>query len=219
MPAPAPVTILLSDESIVVIDKVAGLLAVPAPGRSGPCAVDLVGRAVGDRVYPVHRLDEETSGALLFARNLEVKSRLEAAFKAHAVERSYLALASRVPSPVAGRIESKLQEQGGRMVTVQKGGVRAVTHYRTLERRGRHALVLCRLETGRRNQIRAHLAELGCVLVGDRKYGYRRGGAADRWTRTMLHAWRLEFDHPVTGVRLQVEAPGDEPLLRPPASD
>lgn len=140
---------------------------------------------------------------------------MEALLRAHAVERTYLALCSAAPSPPAGRIESQLREdEGGVMRVVTRGGERAVTHYETIERRGRCTLVRCRLETGKRNQIRAHLAALGCPIAGDRKYGYRRRDG-EVFARTMLHSHRIAFAHPVTGVRVESEAVPAENDMRP----
>jgi 23S rRNA pseudouridine1911/1915/1917 synthase len=207
--------ILYEDEHLAVIDKPAGMLAVPAPGRSEPTVVDVATRQFGVRALAVHRIDEDTTGALVLARTDEARVAMEALFRAHAVHREYLALASAAPSPPAGTIESNLQEgPGGIVRVVVKGGQRAITHYRTLERRGRCALVACRLETGRRNQIRVHLAALGCPLVGDRKYGYRvREG--ERFRRVMLHSWQLRFVHPLTGREVAIEVPPPEADLAP----
>src|SRR5690606_25315811 len=119
---------------------------------------------------------------------------------------------SRAPSPNAGRIESRLAESGDGVVrSVTRGGEKAVTHYRLLARRGPFALVECRLETGRRNQIRAHMSELGCPIVGDRKYGFRGRGP---WRRPLLHARRLTFHHPLDGVAIDVVCEADAPELR-----
>ena len=136
-------------------------------------------------------------------------------FRRHVIERRYLALVMAAPSPPAGRIDARLQEDdAGVMRVVQRGGEKAVTHYEARERRGRCTLVECRLETGRRNQIRAHLAALGCAVAGDRKYGYRRR-PGESFSRVMLHSWRVGFRHPVTGVDVDVTAPAPEPELRP----
>ena len=201
------IPILHQDDHILVVDKPPRLLVVPAPGRSGATVVDRVQKQLGERVYAVHRLDEDTTGVLALARSLEAKKALEQVFRAHEAERVYLAVVCRAPSPLAGRIESKLREnKRGVMESVVRGhGQHAVTHYRTVRRLQRDTLVECRLETGRRNQIRAHLSELGCPVVGDRKYGYRsRGEGAPK--RPMLHAWRLRFRHPIDGVEIAVEA-------------
>jgi 23S rRNA pseudouridine1911/1915/1917 synthase len=208
------VPILYLDDHLVVVDKPVGTLVVPAPGRQGPTVVDLVTAQLGLRAIAVHRLDEETSGALVLALDDETRLGLEALFKAHTIERDYLALASAAPSPPAGRIESRLQEDAAGIVrVVPRGGERAVTHYETLARRGRCCLVRCRLETGRRNQIRAHLAALGCPLAGDRKYGFR-SRAGEVFRRVMLHSWRLHFVHPRTGEPVSVVVEAAEPELR-----
>lgn len=209
------VPILFQDEHLVVVDKPVGVLVVPAPGRQGPTVVDLVTAQLGKRALAVHRLDEETSGALVMVFDDETRIGMEALFKAHAVERDYLALASAAPSPPAGRIESRLQEDGAGIVrVVPRGGERAVTHYETLGRRGRCCLVRCRLETGRRNQIRAHLAALGCPIAGDRKYGFR-SRAGESFRRVMLHSWRLRFVHPRNGSQVSIVVDAAEPDLRP----
>lgn len=214
------VPILWSDRHLVVVAKPARALVVPAPGRAGPTVTDRVGRQLGERLHAVHRLDEDTTGVLVLARTLDAKAALEALFRAHRAERTYVALASRTPSPPAGRIESRVEvgpDGVVRSVASATRGERAVTVYRTIARRGHHALVECRLETGRRNQIRVHLAELGCPIVGDRKYGWRARGRDVRPGRPLLHAWRIEFDHPMTGERVRVECPPPEPELAPPS--
>lgn len=213
------VVVCHADDHLLVVDKPAGVLTVPAPGRSGATVVDRLGRQLGHRVLAVHRLDEQTSGALVVALDDRTRDGLEQLFRIHAVERDYLALASSAPSPAAGRIESNLAEGAGGLVqVVARGGQRAVTHYETLARRGRCTLLRCRLETGRRNQIRVHLAALGCPLAGDRKYGYRARGD-ERFPRVMLHSWRLRFVHPVLGVPVAVEVAPRETELQPPPTE
>ena len=209
--------VLHQDEDLVVVDKPPGILVVPAPGRGEATLVDRVSQQLGERVQAVHRLDEETSGANVMARSETGRVGMEALFRTHAVAREYLALASAAPSPPAGRIESQLLEDAGGVVrVVPRGGQRAVTHYRTICRRDRCTLLSCRLETGRRNQIRAHLAALGCPLAGDRKYGFR-ARPGERFPRVMLHSWQLRFVHPVTGNEVAVRIEPAEPELRAPA--
>jgi 23S rRNA pseudouridine1911/1915/1917 synthase len=211
------VPVLHADDHLVVVDKPAGVLTVPAPGRTGPTVVDLLTRQLQRQVFAVHRLDEETTGALVLALDGAARAGMEELFRVHAVERHYLALTSAAPSPPAGRIEANLGEGADGMVrVVPRGGQRAVTHYETLARRGRCALVRCRLETGKRNQIRVHLAALGCPLAGDRKYGFR-ARTGERFPRVMLHSWRLQFRHPILGSAVAVEVQPGEPELRPPA--
>lgn len=210
----ADIEVLHLDEFLAIVNKPAGVLVVNAPGRRGPTLVDRMRRQLGGYVEPVHRLDEDTTGAIALARSPEGRSALEGVFRRHAAERVYLALTTAAPSPPAGRIESQLKaDDGGVMRVVPAGGERAVTHYETVERRGRCTLVRCELETGRRNQIRAHLAALGCPVAGDRKYGYRRR-ADERFGRVMLHAWRLALRHPILGNEVDVTAVAPEPDLR-----
>lgn len=207
--------LLHHDEHLVVVDKPAGTLVVPAAGRSGDTVLDVLQRQLAQRVFAVHRLDEDTTGCLLVALDDATRAALEGLFRAHAVERDYLALCRSVPSPESGCIESQLEEGADGVVrVVRRGGRRAVTHYETLARRGRHALLRCRLETGRRNQIRAHLSALGCTIVGDRKYGYRSAGRQQA-SRVMLHSWRLALRHPMGGTRIAVESEPAETELRP----
>lgn len=204
-----PVPVVHQDDRLVVVDKPAGVLVVPAPGRREATLVDRLTQQLGREVFAVHRLDEDTTGALVLALDDEARIGMEALFKAHAVHREYLALLASAPSPPSGKIESNLQEGGDGIVrVVARGGLRAVTHYEAVDRRGRCTLVVCRLETGRRNQIRAHMAALGCPVVGDRKYGFR-ARPGEHFSRVMLHSWQLRFEHPIEGrtVAVRIEPP------------
>jgi 23S rRNA pseudouridine1911/1915/1917 synthase len=212
---PPTVPILHRDDHVVVIDKPAGMLVVPAPGRSAGTIVEVLGAQLGCRVHAVHRLDEDTTGALALALDDVGRAGMEALFRQRAVHREYLALVAAAPSPPAGTIESNVEEgPDGIVRVVQRGGVRAITHYETVARRDRCTLLCCRLETGRRNQIRVHMAALGSPLAGDRKYGFR-ARPGERFARVMLHSWRMRFEHPVTGREVFVEVAAPEPILRP----
>lgn len=215
MPSRHPVRLLYQDDHLVVVDKPPHQLVVPAPGRSGRTVVDDVSAQLGKRVFAVHRLDEEVTGVLVLAADETARKPLEQVFREHRAERLYVALLSRAPSPPAGRIESRLREDPSGVVrSVERGpGQKAITEYRTLKRVGSHTLVECRLLTGRRNQIRVHMADIGCGIVGDRKYGFRsRGGGPTR--RVLLHALSVRFTHPVTGEEVFVQAePQEKELL------
>ena len=209
------IPVLHRDEHLLIVDKPAGTLVVPAGGRRETCLVDRLTQQLEQRVYAVHRLDEETTGCLAFALDEASRDSLDRTFRDHAATRDYLALTTAVPSPESGCIESHLEEGADGVVrVVRRGGRRAVTHYAALARRDRGSLVRCRLETGRRNQIRVHLAALGCPVAGDRKYGYRpRSG--ERFGRVMLHSWRLKLAHPLTGAAVEVACEAPEVELRP----
>ena len=183
------IPILLRDDHLLIVAKPPRLLVVPAPGREAPTVVDVLRDQLGVRVYPVHRLDEDVTGVLVLAATQEARQGLETVFRRHQARRIYVALLGRSPSPPAGRIESRMREfPDGVVRSVTQGpGDNAVTEFETVYRGSRYTLVECRLRTGRRNQIRVHMSDLGCPIVGDRKYGFRVGGGRS-FARPMLHA-------------------------------
>lgn len=209
------IPILHQDEDVLIVDKPAGTLVVHAPGSRAPTVVDRLSQQLGQRVYAVHRLDEEVTGVLALAMRQEAREPLERVFRGHLAMRLYLARVARMPDPPAGRIESRLHVgDDGIARSVTRGpGDHAVTDYETIRRHRYGALLAVRLQTGRRNQIRAHLAELGCPIVGDRKYGFRRTSGGPTSKRVLLHAWRLAFPHPTGGERVEVTADPPEPEL------
>ena len=215
-PAPARgLPVVFEDAALVVIDKPAGLLAVATDAEKADTAFvrlrdQLAARRAG-RPIVVHRLDRETSGLLLFAKSPEARDRLQAGWDA--VEKTYLAVTVGTPRPAEGVVENDLLEgRNLRVRAVQPGGdaKRAVSRYRVRAARGRFALVEVRIETGRKHQIRVHLAGLGCPVAGDAAYG----ATADPAGRLGLHAWRLAFPHPASGERMEVEAPFPAALRR-----
>lgn len=211
----AGIVLVREDEALIVMDKPAGLLTVATDWERLDTAfarlsAHLEARRQG-RPFVVHRLDRDTSGLLLFARSATVRDQLQASWET--VTKTYLAVVEGVPQPAAGVVRGYLREGRDLRVRVVSGGADtkwAVTHYRTRAVRGRHALVEVKLETGRKHQIRVHLAEVGCPVVGDRVYGAATNPAG----RLGLHAWRLALSHPVTGEDLELEAPLPESLRR-----
>jgi 23S rRNA pseudouridine1911/1915/1917 synthase len=165
------------------------------------------------RVRAVHRIDNETSGLVVFARTVEAERNLGQQFRAHSTDRRYLALVrGRARS---GRIESDLtgdRGDGRRGSTTRPGaGQRAVTHVRVVEAVGDYTLVECRLETGRTHQVRIHLGEAGTPLCGERVYDRPPHGApaadGSGAKRVLLHAARLGFEHPATGKPMNWASP------------
>lgn len=193
------IDVLYEDDDIIVIDKPAGTIVHPAPGRKEPVLTEeLVGlypemAGVGsvDRPGVVHRLDIETSGVMVFARTQRAYLALRREFESHEnVRKTYLAVVHGAPRRKTGTLDGPIGRERKR----------AVTHWTVLSKHGPISLVEFRIETGRMHQIRIHAAELGCPIVGDRIYG---NAAKDRSlhtkpTRQLLHAVRLEFPHPVT---------------------
>jgi 23S rRNA pseudouridine1911/1915/1917 synthase len=220
-PEAIPLEIVLEDAELLVINKPAGLTVHPAPGhRSGTlvnallaAVPDLAG--IGGTLRPgiVHRLDKDTSGLLVVAKNDEVHRGLAAQFKAHTAQRIYLVVVRGRVRRDAGTIAAPLGRHPvhrTRMAVVPHGRG-AVTHYTVLERFRDATLLACRLETGRTHQIRVHLAHAGHPVIGDPVYGRAR---APEIARQALHAARLEFTHPRTGRRVTCTAPLPDDIHR-----
>jgi 23S rRNA pseudouridine1911/1915/1917 synthase len=224
-----PLSIVFEDEDIVVLDKQAGMVVHPAPGHASGTLVNALLHHVPDlsgvggvrRPGIVHRLDKDTSGLMVVAKNDTAHRTLSAALKRREVRRRYLAVVwghlredSQVVDAAIGRSASDRKR-----MAVSAGGRAARTHLRRLERWRAADLVQAELETGRTHQIRVHLASIGHPVVGDTVYGagWERGiGGADRgWARSLakrvprqfLHAAALEFSHPVTGRSMRFDSP------------
>jgi 23S rRNA pseudouridine1911/1915/1917 synthase len=224
-------TIVYEDRDLIVVDKPAGLVVHPAPGNPDRTLVNALIAHCGDslsgiggvkRPGIVHRIDKDTSGLIVAAKNDDAHKALSEAFAAHAVERAYRCFVWGLPSPKAGTIEGNIGRHGTdrkRMAIVRAGGRHAVTHYRVTRAFGLGAAELaCRLETGRTHQIRVHLSATGHPLIGDPVYGRvtpaRRKAlppavalAATAFPRQALHAATLGFAHPRTGKALRWESP------------
>jgi len=206
-------TVLYEDGDVLIVDKPAGLLTVPTEAREKDTlwsrALHYLQHRYGGRPHAgiVHRLDKDTSGALVFARNRAAHHALQDRFRTHAIDREYVALVEGAPKD-SGTFDADLVREGGLRRTVARPGQegrRAVTRYRTVERFPDAALVSVRPETGRTHQIRVHFSAAGHPVLGDRVYGN-----AKLAPRQMLHARRLGFPHPVTGEVVVAESPVPE---------
>lgn len=210
--------IVFEDESLIVVNKPAGLLAVPLERRAEAASVfDLIEdhfRPSGKRrPLVVHRIDRDTSGLVVFAKDSAAQLALKAQFKKREPERVYLAVVYGHPAPPSGTWRDHLVWDT--KVLIQKEtsprdpqGLEAISHYRTVERFAGTSLVEVRLETGKRNQIRIQARLRGHTLVGERRYIYGPDSLRSvHFERQALHALRLAFDHPTTGRPLVFEAP------------
>jgi 23S rRNA pseudouridine1911/1915/1917 synthase len=219
--------ILHEDADLIIADKPAGLLTLSTEAGEKDTLLSRVNAYLQFRyrkrpyVGVVHRLDKETSGAVVFARSRDVLRGLQELFRRHDVEREYVALVEGRVEKDAGTIGLEVVRDRGdrRRGTARPGekGVRAVTHYRVLERFGGATALALTLETGRTHQIRIHLAALGHPVVGDAVYRPRHFTApAVTAERQMLHARTLGFRHPSTGetIRAQSDPPPDFRELR-----
>jgi 23S rRNA pseudouridine1911/1915/1917 synthase len=205
------------DEQLAVVDKPAGLVVHPAPSHEGQTLVDELAEILGggrdpERPGIVHRLDKETSGLLVVARNDETHAALQQAVREREVERVYLALAGGRLASRTGTIDAPIgraARQRHRMAVSGAAAREARTHFTVLELLSHETYLEARLETGRTHQIRAHFAAIGHPLTGDATYG---GAQRYGLRRQFLHAHRLAFRHPGSGEALEFISPLPEDL-------
>ncbi len=213
-----PLDIIYEDKDLLVINKAAGIVVHPAPGHSEDTLVNALLahypdlRSAGDETRPgiVHRLDKDTSGLLLVARNTQTLTALAEQMKHHEIVKRYLALVEGLVSLDHGSIDAPVgrdPRHRQQMTITALQGREARTHFRVLQRFDRHTLLLLQLETGRTHQIRVHLRAIGYPVVGDPVYGSGNGSHGVKIPRQFLHAYQLEFRHPTTGQELVFEAP------------
>jgi len=203
-PLPAEdVEVLYADDHVLVVMKPAGLLVHSVPGYSGPT----LAAALAGRAGIVHRLDRDTSGLLLVARDEMTLRRLQAQLRRRRIRRTYLALVRGRPPSRTGRIEAAIgrdRREPTRQSLDTERPRDAVTHFELLEALPERSLLRVTLETGRTHQIRVHMAAIGHPVVGDRVYGH---GPELGLERQFLHAAELAFTHPETGEQIEVSAP------------
>jgi len=223
-----PLDIVYEDQHLLVVNKPAGMVVHPAPGHPEGTLVNALlayapelaaGRAGRDqddgRPGIVHRLDRDTSGLILVARNEKVRRALQRQFQERQVTKAYLALLDGHLQPAWGRIEAAIGRDPNhrQRMAVLAGGREAITEYHVLEQfahevgpaAGRFSLVEAQPHTGRTHQIRVHFSSIGHPVVADPVYGRRRCPLP--LDRQFLHAWRLAFQHPVARKRVDLEAP------------
>ena len=213
--------IVFEDDDILVLNKPSGLVVHPAAGNPDNTLVNALLAHCGDslsgiggqrRPGIVHRMDKETSGVMIAAKNDAAHTHLSKQFADHSITRVYYALVWGAPNPPKGTIAGQIgrsKTDRKKMAVLRGGGKRAVTHYRTLETYGNVAsMVECRLETGRTHQIRVHMTSIGNPLIGDKTYGRGRANkltdpeikrAIEDLNRQALHAKTLGLIHPKTG--------------------
>jgi 23S rRNA pseudouridine1911/1915/1917 synthase len=215
LPEPIPLEILFEDDDLIVVNKPPGLIVHPGAGHREHTLVNallnhcatLSGIGGKERPGIVHRLDKETSGCLVVAKNDATHRDLSRQFAARTVEKIYLALVTGKLPKMAGVIEEKIGRHPvhrKRMSATTLRGRAAKTEYRLVRSSGRASLVECQLHSGRTHQIRVHLRHLHHPVLGDKVYAPR---LAKDFARQMLHAWKLGFRHPRTGKWKSFEAP------------
>ena len=210
--------IVFEDEELIVIEKPTDLLSISTDKEKRATAYSLLSDHVkkqhnNNRIFIVHRLDRETSGLMLFAKNEEVKNHLQETWNDTVIERSYIAVVEGEVEKTDGVIISYLVE--GRTFKVhssqnQKSGKKAITHFKVLKKNRDYSLLKVNLETGRKNQIRVHMQDIGHSIVGDKKYG----ATSNPIKRLGLHAQQLLFIHPVSGEKMVFETKIPNVFLR-----
>lgn len=212
LPEAIDIPIVFEDEDVIVVDKPAGMVTHPARGATSGTLVNAllahVGRKLpGDELRPglVHRLDRDTSGLLVVAKNDAALSALGIAMKARRIKREYLGIVHGVPEHPRGTVEGPIARDPHHRLkfAIVADGKPAITHYEVRETFPKHAELLFRLETGRTHQIRVHMAAMGHPVLNDPAYG--REEPRFSLPGQALHAWRLSFVHPRTGVEMEFE--------------
>ena len=223
-PEAIPLDILYEDEQLIIINKPAGMVVHPSPGHShGTLVHALLAHcplaAIGGVQRPgiVHRLDKDTTGAIVVAKTDHAHQHLQQQLKAKTAYREYLGIAFGSPKAEAGTVNQPLgrhpvDRQKITIIPLEKGGRNAITHWQTEERMGNYTVIKYQLETGRTHQIRVHSAYMGNPIVGDQVYGRGRDVGVNLPGQA-LHAWKLRLIHPVSGELVEAIAPLPETFL------
>lgn len=209
--------VIYEDKDIIVIDKSPGILSAASSARQF-CVKTILDQYFERRhlkchAHVVHRLDKDTSGLMIYAKSIEAAQALEENWKYRVFDRRYVAVVEGDMVQPGGTCESYLKDDKRGVTHVvaenEEGGKLAVTHWRLVQSNEECSLIEVRLETGRKNQIRVHMADLGHPVLGDTKYGHvKRGEAISKVNhRLCLHAYRLFLYHPRTGERMEFETP------------
>ncbi|EHC18823.1 RluA family pseudouridine synthase [Fischerella thermalis CCMEE 5282] len=214
-----PLDILYEDDQLLILNKPAGLVVHPAPGHPDGTLVNAIlahcpnlpGIGGVQRPGIVHRLDKDTTGAIAIAKTEFAHQHLQAQLKAKTAQREYLGVVYGVPKTENGTIDLPIgrhpvDRKKMAVVSPEKGGRPATTHWRILERLGNYTLMHFQLETGRTHQIRVHSAHIGHPIVGDPVYSSGRSVGVNLPGQA-LHAWRLRLQHPVSEEWIEVTAP------------
>lgn len=217
LPENIPLDILYEDQDVIVLNKPQGMVVHPAPGHSSGtlvnalmyhCGAELSGINGEKRPGIVHRIDKDTSGVLMVAKNNAAHQSLAEQLAVHSITRKYNAIVYNGFSEDSGTVDQPIgrnPQDRKKMAVTQKHSRHAVTHYRVLERMGNFTLIEAQLETGRTHQIRVHMTYIGHPLLGDTVYGRKKQPFG--LEGQVLHARVLGFRHPTTGEYMEFEAP------------
>ena len=216
-PQPLPLDVIYEDKDLLIVNKAAGMVVHPAPGHHDDTLVnallarypDIQKEGTEPRPGIIHRLDKDTSGLIIVARNTATQAALMEQIKRREIVKRYLALVEGVVALDQGSIDAPIgrnPRHRQQMAITAVASKEARTHFRVLERFQRHTLLLVELETGRTHQIRVHLKAIGHPIVGDLVYGSGTTMRGTTLKRQFLHAYQLRFTHPTTGAIMDLEA-------------
>ncbi|PAX52751.1 RluA family pseudouridine synthase [Brunnivagina elsteri] len=221
-----PLSVLYEDEQLIILNKPAGLVVHPAPGHPNGTLVNallahcpsLPGIGGVQRPGIVHRLDKDTTGAIVVAKTEQAHQHLQAQLKAKTARREYFGIVYGVPKTESGTINLPIGRNPSdrkkmAVVPIEKGGREAITHWQIHERLGNYTLILFQLETGRTHQIRIHSSQIGHPIVGDPLYSAARSIGVNL-SGQVLHAWKLKLQHPLTEEWVEAIAPLPEQFVK-----
>lgn len=203
--------IIYEDNEIIVINKPSGLLSIASDKEKSSTAYRMLSDYVQqkdkhNRIFVVHRLDEDTSGILMVAKNVEIQQKLQENWNDIVTKRGYYAIVDGVMEEKKGTIKSYLRKNAQNLmysVKDKKNSQLAITHYQVIKENDKYSLLDVNIDTGRKNQIRVHMGDVGHNVIGDDKYG----NPSNPLKRLGLHAYCLELKHPVTGKQLKFNCP------------
>jgi len=217
------IAVIFDDADLIVVDKPSGMLSVPTPRESGISALEILedfirkGQAKSrKKLFPVNRLDKFTSGILIFAKTMEMREKMHVDWAGQTLK-TYVAVVNGRMRELSGRVESNLIEEPSMMVRSTGDptwGKPAVTEWNVLRAGERRSLLEIHPLTGRKNQIRVQMADIGHPIVGDRKYGGGDGNG-----RLALHAWKIALPHPRDNRPMEFESPIPAEITRLTGSD
>jgi 23S rRNA pseudouridine1911/1915/1917 synthase len=205
--------IIFEDQYLIVIDKEAGVLSIATEKQKENTAYSILSNYLkkqdpANKIFVVHRLDKDTSGIMMYAKSQKIQKALQENWNDNILERTYLAVVEGIVTKPVGKIISYLTESKALIMYSSQNpdhGQKAITYYEVTKISKKHSLLQVNLETGRKNQIRVHMQDLGHSVIGDEKYG----AATNPIKRLGLHAWVLSFNHPLSGetMRFETEVP------------
>jgi len=199
------ITIIYEDQWLIVVDKPSGLLVIPTPKGETHTLINLLNEQLKKedapyRAHLCHRLDRDTSGLIIFAKGKSTQKKMMDEFKQHKIKKRYIAFVQGVPSKPHGEIKHPID------------GRSAITRYSIIERRQDFSIVEVSPLTGRKNQIRLHFNKIGCPILGDTRFVFRRHFKV-KAKRLCLHAKSLEFAHPITKERIRIDSDLPEKMI------